>query len=136
MGERKRITLAAGVVTNEGPTGRAAAGDTIELNANIARQLITGGNAIETADPIETKAEKHERKEREKKEIEEGSEEIQKQHLTHVPTLEEVKAAGYSDEVAKAIVADQQAKADAFKENPNLTVAELEAIKAQPQENK
>lgn len=136
MGERKRITLANGIVTNEGPTGRAEAGDTIEINANIARQLITGGNAEETTDPVETAHEKKDRKDREKKEIEAGSEEMQKQHLTHVPTLEEVKAAGYSDEVAKGIVADQQAKADAFKANPNLTVAELEAIKAQPQENK
>jgi len=66
MGETKRITLANGVITNQGPTGRGAEGDTIDFPANLARQLIGVGNAEETTDPVETKAEKAERKVREK----------------------------------------------------------------------
>lgn len=48
-----------------------------------------------------------------------------------VPTLEEVIKAGYKEDVAKGIVAREQAKADALAKNPNLTAAELDQIGAE-----
>lgn len=48
-----------------------------------------------------------------------------------VPTLEEVIAAGHSEDAAKKIVADEQAKHDALAANPEISDEDLSKVTAE-----
>lgn len=122
-----RIKLLTGMRTNTGPTGYAAAGDVIEIKDIIAKEWVSVGSAVETTNPIETNKERASRAGREKfdaaaqqqtiitQDEEKLAADKAAQNHTVVPSLSEVMAAGYTEDAAKGIVAEAQAKADAEK---------------------